>query len=159
MSMGIGIAPDQTKEKQMQSSVQVQEDYATDDAKTIVVEKIQCENQFRAEDGKRWASISQHDGMDPQTLASSYLEAEDIYDVKAKLHNDHQLINLLSSPRLRHISAYIEQMSEENYVGVKITQSKQGFMTRQVTGPAIRAAATNMQQGFEKGKPWYRKVV
>ena len=132
------------------------EDYATEDAKTMVVEKIQCTNQFKP---KRWRHIVEHDGMDPMTLASTYFESDEIIDILHKVHNDHRLKRFCVPARMRHMSRYQEQVSEENYLEAKRRQSKQGFMTRQVTGPAIRAASTSSAAGDVQAKKWYRKLI
>jgi hypothetical protein len=132
------------------------EEYATEDAKTMVVEKIQCTNQYEE---LRWPLIVEHDGMDPQTLASTYFEGDEIVDILHKIHNDHRLKRFCVPARMHHMKRYQEQVSEENYLEGKLRQSKQGFMTRQVTGPAIRSASTSTQQGDVQQKKWYRKLI
>jgi hypothetical protein len=131
-------------------------EYDTDDAKTMVVEKIQCTNQY---EGSRWPLIVEHDGMDPQTLASTYFEQAEIEDILHKLHNDHRIKHFFYSPRMRHMFRYQSQIAEENYLEAKARQSKQGFLTRQVTGPAIRSASTSSTQGEAQQKKWYRRLI
>jgi hypothetical protein len=136
-----------------QDQTQQMEEYATEDAKTMVVEKIQCTNQFEE---KYWKLIVKYLGMDPQTLASTYLEGNEIEDLLHKLHNDLRIKHFFYSPRMDTIEMYEEQVALINYLESKVRQSKQGFMTRQVTGPAIRSATTSTQQGDVQKKGWLR---
>jgi len=140
-----------------QEQTQTIEEYATNEASTLIVEKIQCQNQFK--DGF-WPLIVLHDGVDPQTLASAYFAKQnDIDDFTDKLHNHHRLKRFNIPARMRHFGRYQEQVSAENYVAVKATQSFQGFLTRQVTAPAIKTAHTSLSAEEGQKKPWYRKVV
>jgi hypothetical protein len=147
-----------TPAPQKQEQVQTIEEYATNEANTLIVEKIQCRNQFEA---PFWGLIVEHDGTDPQTLASAYFAKQaDMDDYTDGLHNHHRLKRFNVPARMRHFARYQEQISEENYVKVKITQSFQGFLTRQVTAPAIKTAHTSLSAGEEgQKKPWYRKVI
>lgn len=131
-------------------------EYDTDDAKTMVVEKIQCTNQYQQD---KWPLIVEHDGMDPQTLASTYFERPEIEDILHKLHNDHRLKHFFYSPRMRHMYRYQVQIAEENFLEAKARQSVQGFLTRQVTGPAIRSATTSSAQSEAQQKKWYRRLI
>ena len=143
-----------------EKQIQTQYDYQTDDAKTVMVEKLLTQNQFT--DPAAMNAIVAHGGMDPATERTTYYPSPDfIQDRIERLHSNNRLKEMATPWAIRPFSLHQEHIAEEMFGEALMLESLQGFATRAVTGPAIRSAETKAegvlgQQSQNKG--WRGKL-